>query len=179
MNEVIGSGSGSGSGRQPYVRAAVAAAVAGITALAAACAGGTAPPTGQTPYQQALSYAQCLRSHGDPGFPDPNSQGLFPHPAGPQYQSAISACGHLLPAQPTTASQRAAQVSQALRFSACMRSHGVTDFPDPTVVPGGKAVMMGPARGTDQNSPQFEAAVHACRQLEPGLAGQMTSGGTP
>ncbi len=104
MNEVVG------SGRQPCVRAAVAAAVAGITALAAACAGGTAPPSGQTPYQQSLSYAQCMRSHGDPGFPDPGSHGLFQHPAGPPYQSAASACGHLLPAQPMTASQGAAQV---------------------------------------------------------------------
>ena len=160
----------------------LAAALAGIAMLAVACAGGTptgaGPANGQTPYQQALAYARCMRAHGDPGFPDPNSQGLFPHPAGPQYQSATSTCAHLLPSQPLAAGQKQGHLRQALRFSACLRSHGVPGFPDPTVAQGGTAVGF-KLGNIDQNSPQFEAAVHACREFEPGLAGLMAGGGTP
>lgn len=176
MNEVIGS---SVTVRQRWMGATLVAAISGIATLAAACGGGASAPASQTPYQQAVAYAQCMRSHGDPGFPDPNSQGLFPHPAGPQYQSATSTCDHLLPAEPLTASQKAAHISQALKFSACMRSHGVSDFPDPIIVQGGRAVGFGPARDTDQNSPQFQGAVRACQKFEPGLAGQLSNGGTP
>jgi hypothetical protein len=158
----------------------LAAALAGIAMLAVACGGGSSagPANGQTPYQQALAYAGCMRAHGDPGFPDPNSQGLFPHPAGPQYQSATNTCEHLLPSQPLTAAQEQGHVRQALRFSGCMRSHGVPSFPDPTVAQGGTAVgfRMG---NIDRNSPQFQAAVHACREFEPGLAGLMAGGGLP
>jgi hypothetical protein len=161
----------------------LAAALAGIAVLAAACGGG--PPAGagsgigRTPFQQALAYARCMRAHGDPGFPDPNSQGLFPHPAGSQFQSASRACGHLLPSQPLTAAQKQEHVRQALKFTACMRSHGAPGFPDPTIVQGGTAVGLNPPRGAAQNSPQFRAAVQACRRFEPGMAGLMAGGSTP
>jgi hypothetical protein len=160
----------------------LAAALTGIAVLTAACGGGSpagaGSDSGQTPYQQAVAYARCMRAHGDPGFPDPSSQGLFPHPAGPQYQSATRACEHLLPSQPLTATQRQGHVRQALKFSACMRSHGIPGFPDPTTAQGGTAVgfRLG---NIDRNSPQFQAAVHACRAFEPGMAGLMGGGGTP
>ena len=173
------------SGGRARVRAGaglLAAALAGTAVLAAACGGGSpagaGSGNGQTPYQQALAYAHCMRAHGDPGFPDPNSQGLFPHPAGPQYQSATRACEHLLPSQPLTAAQEQGHVSQALRFAACMRSHGIPHFPDPAIAQGGTAVgfRLG---SIDRNSPQFQAAVHACRAFEPGMAGLMAGGGMP
>jgi hypothetical protein len=159
----------------------LAAALAGIAVLAAACGGGrpAGAATGRTPYQQALAYARCMRAHGDPGFADPNSQGLFPHPAGPRYQPATTACGHLLPGQPLTAAQKQEHVGQALKFAACMRSHGVPGFPDPIVVQGGTAVGLEPPRGMDRNSPRFQAAVRACRRFEPGMAGVLAGGGTP
>jgi hypothetical protein len=177
MNGIIGGGR---ARRQRGPAGILAGMLAGITVLAAACGTGTQAGAGtgggQTPYEQALAYAQCMRGHGDPGFPDPNGQGLFPHPAGSRYQAASNACGHLLPSQPLTAAQKEAHIEQALRFSACMRSHGVPDFPDPTVVRGGAAVELGPPRGTDTNSPRFQAAVRACRAFEPGLAGQLAGG---
>jgi len=178
MNDII-------TGGRNWRRAAagiLAAALAGIATLATAC--GSSPPagagsgSGQTPYRQALAYARCMRARGDPGFPDPDSRGLFPHPAGLQYRSASRACGHLLPSQPLTAGQKRGHVRQALAFSECMRSHGVAGFPDPAVAQGGTAV--GFQLGTiDQNSPQFQAAARACRVFEPGMAGTMTSGAAP
>jgi hypothetical protein len=162
--------------------AALTAAVTGFTLLVAACGGnpsGAGTSISQTPYQQALAYAQCMRSHGEPGFPDPDSQGLFRHlpPPSPQYQSASRACQHLLASQPLTAGQIHQHVSEALKFAGCMRSHAVPDFPDPSTGRGGAAIGFRMS-GVDQNSPQFQAAVQACRKFEPGVAGQL-AGGTP
>jgi hypothetical protein len=160
----------------------LAAAIAGIAVLAAACGSGSpsgaGSGSGQAPYQQALDYAHCMRAHGDPGFPDPNSQGLFPRPAGPRYQPASRACGHLLPSQPLTVAQKQEHVRQALRFAACMRSHGYPNYPDPIVTNGGAAVGLS-FGGIDQRSPQFHVAVQACHTLEPGLATQLAGGAAP
>lgn len=148
-------------------------------------AGAGRPPapvrgSGQTPYQQALAYAQCLRSHGVPNFPDPTSQGLITY--GPvdihsaQYLSANKICQHLLPSGPSlTTSQKHQDVRQALKFATCIRSHGVPDFADPVISGSGAAVGFRVPRA-DRNSPQFQAAVHACRIFEPKLA---VGGGTP
>ena len=46
-------------------------------------------------------------------------------------------------------------------YASCMRSHGVTDFPDPTA-----AGAFTPGN-LDPNSPQFRAASQACRSLQP------------
>jgi hypothetical protein len=50
--------------------------------------------------------------------------------------------------------------SLALRFANCMRTHGVTDFPDPGQGSGGSI------RGA--NSPAFIAASKTCDKLQPG-----------
>jgi hypothetical protein len=158
---------------------ALAAALSGLALLAAACSGAgptaaTGSASAQTPYQQALAYAQCMRTHGEPSFPDPTSQGLITFGPvdihSPRYLSANKACAHLIPSQPLTAAQRREHVSQALKFSACMRSHGIANFPDPIVTRGGAAVGLR-LSGIDQGSPQFQSAQHACRQFEPGLGG--------
>jgi hypothetical protein len=61
--------------------------------------------------------------------------------------------------------------AQLVAYARCMRSHGVSDFPDPTTVPGGGfAFQMNAGRGSDlnHNDPTFTAANQACRALEPG-----------
>jgi hypothetical protein len=60
---------------------------------------------------------------------------------------------------------------QALAYSRCMRSHHVSDFPDPTPIPGGGVgfqISAGPGSDLNHNSPRFEAADQACRSLAPG-----------
>ena len=60
-------------------------------------AGSTTPVT-DTPQHQAaeVKYAQCMRSHGVPDFPDPGSNGTFDiggiNAASPQVQKADKAC---------------------------------------------------------------------------------------
>src|SRR5260370_34299274 len=49
--------------------------------LVTACGGGSSPGAsatgGSTRAQAALAYARCMRSHGVPDFPDPDSNGNF------------------------------------------------------------------------------------------------------
>jgi len=186
MDHII-SGISGGGDRHRRTWAGMAAALAGIAMLAVACGGGppagSAVGSGQTSYQQALAYAQCMRSHGVPGFPDPTSQGLITY--GPvdihsaQYLSANKICQHLIPSGPSlTTAQKHQDVRQALGFARCIRSHGVPDFADPVIAGGGAGVgfRVPPA---DRNSPRFHAAVRACRNFEPGMAGATVGGGTP
>jgi hypothetical protein len=59
-------------------------------------------------------------------------------------------------------------ISDAYKYSACMRDHGVSNFPDPQVSHsnGGTkvAIQVPDAAGT---SPQFQAAQTACRSILP------------
>jgi hypothetical protein len=56
-------------------------------------------------------------------------------------------------------------------YARCMRSHGISDFPDPTTSPGGGVgiqVNGGPGSDLNKHNPRFKAANQACRSLEPG-----------
>jgi hypothetical protein len=155
--------------------AGVLPAVAVMVALVAACGGGSSSAAGgSSPYQKAVAYAQCMRSHGVPGFPDPDSEGNFiiqgPKLGGSPgaYQSADRACRRLLPnGGQMTAAQQQKALSQALKFSACMRAHGLPKFPDPVAEKGGVVLSLG-GSGISPNSPQFRSAQQACRSLMPG-----------
>lgn len=85
----------------------------------------------------ALAFSQCMRSHGVRNFPDPASSGGVPKVgaqqlgvSSSQLQTAQSVCAHLL-----APNQAQAQVilSGMRDFARCMRSHGVRNWPDPTV----------------------------------------------
>ena len=66
----------------------------------------TAPGVSPQVMQALLKYVACMRSHGVPDMPDPNSNGTLTLPTGgavsassPQFQSAQKACQKLFPAQ--------------------------------------------------------------------------------
>jgi hypothetical protein len=153
----------------------LAAILAGAGLLAAACGGGSSPAlTAQTAYQKSLAYSQCMRGHGVVGFPDPQPNGAIlttpqDHLAqgSPQFVAANKACKHLLPPiHPMTAAQQHQVTVQALKFVACMRSHGLPGMADPVVSATGVSVQI-PA-GIKPNSPVFHAAQQACQKLVPG-----------
>ena len=120
----------------------------------------------------SLKFSQCMRAHGVSNFPDPNGQGQIGidsstgiDPRSPTFQSAQKACRKLLPngGQPTP--QQLAKAKQsALAFSACMRKHGVKDFPDPDFSGGGVKMTLGgkPGSDLDPNNPTFRKAQAAC-----------------
>jgi predicted amidohydrolase YtcJ len=154
----------------------LAGALAASALLVAACGGGSGTPVSaqQTNYQKALAFSQCMRAHGEPGFPDPQPDGNLlingqaDHLNGALMNSANKACQHLMPkAPPLTAAQQQKITAQALKFVACMRAHGLSAFPDPQVNSGGIAMQL--PKDMSPNSPVFRAAQQACKKLMPGL----------
>jgi len=129
----------------------------------------------------ALKYSACMRSHGLSDFPDPTegsnglpswtinaggSSGL--NTGSSHYQTAQHACKNDLPdlgAQ--TPATKAAAGAKALKYVACMRSHGEPGFPDPN---GQGVIEINNATGIlNPNSPQYAKAQTACQKLDSGF----------
>jgi hypothetical protein len=155
-------------------RAVLAAALAGTALLAAACGGNAKPVSAAlTNYQKALAFSQCMRAHGEPGFPDPQPNGNLlidgqkDHLNGALMNKASKACQHLMPlGPPMTAAQQRKVTAQALKFVACMRTHGLPAFPDPKVDSRGIELQI--PQGVALNSAVLKNAQQACRNLSPG-----------
>jgi hypothetical protein len=138
---------------------------------------------------KALAYSHCMRSNGVPNYPDPNSNGDLPKGRAQafgvstsRYQAAEQACAHLLPSSgsasltqclmtgdcPRSVVQPA--LEQGRRFAQCMRSHGVPNWPDPTVDTLGRpsfpVTKAGISLGATR-SPHMLSKIGDC-QREPG-----------
>jgi hypothetical protein len=126
--------------------------------------------------KQGLRFAQCMRAHGVPSFPDPSSDGSFSFSGNPKqmagFQTASQACRKLLPkGKPPSPAEQAAMRKQALKFSSCMRSHGFPQFPDPVFTDGGIQIRLNKNAGMDPSSPAFQRAQQACQSFMPGKVG--------
>lgn len=176
------------------LRAAAAIAAAALAFCAAGCGGSssghiaelrstatrTSSSSATTPAESAqqsgaIAFARCMRSNGVPNWPDPNRSGVFDKSkltsqqlgaSTAKVQAAQGACSHYLPngGSGPTAAQLQQMRAQALRFSQCVRAHGVPTFPDPDStgrIPDPAAV------GVDQGSPKFRAANQACAKDRP------------
>ena len=163
-----------------------AAGVAGVagflvgTLAVAGCGGASqtaATAQSQTSVQQQsrtvwLGYARCVRSHGFPDFPDPavDSNGKPHFPASPQIKSIGQQeqgnCGRILSRLPAAATDRtpitSAGLHQDVLLAACMRRHGLPDWPDPQ--PDGTFRLAGTPYATMGKSGPVVAALLACRQ---------------
>ncbi|HSR83269.1 MAG TPA: hypothetical protein VLM11_03705 [Streptosporangiaceae bacterium] len=161
--------------------------MAGLVLLTAACAGGASPGRGPSStnggsglssyVSHALAFSRCVRAHGVPNFPDPDSSGDLSKAAMRQLgisasrlRAAINPCQNLLPGGPAPLS--AQQQHDYLTAAACMRSHGITNFPDPTFSGGGVHFLI--PSGTDVSSARFTQARQTCSRLIP--AGHPYSG---
>jgi hypothetical protein len=169
---------------------AAAAAIATATAIAAC---GSASPTSPTsssssgsggppsPAQLAqaqhdmVRFATCLRSHGVPNVPDPTNPRQFKTFLGgnqaPAVLTAETACQHLLPGggPPNhNATHSRAQITAALAFARCLRSHGFPNFPDPTST-GDLSHQMLAAAGINLQQPAVAQAADACVGVTHGL----------
>jgi hypothetical protein len=102
--------------------------------------------------------------------------GLFGAACGVSHSSGVANIGSTAKAPSASSSSgTSARYRAALAYVDCMRSHGVSDFPDPGVdgqidvdfAHGGKGGS--PATpGIDRNSPQYISADQRCRHLLPG-----------
>jgi hypothetical protein len=150
--------------------AALAAACSSADSSAASSSGGStnsqdssSAPSSSS--RSGLLFISCVRTHGVASFPDSavsandgqlelNVPGYLK--AEPQFQSALTVCQKDLPGGGSAAKTQHVSIQQELVYASCMRSHGVTNFPDP--LPGGGFNFTG-----NTSSPQFQAADTACR----------------
>jgi hypothetical protein len=179
----------------PLCRAGlVIMALLGTGVLAAACSGGTSghgvaslgktttttgpfgvPGRSKTdPSGSALAFVNCMRAHGEPNMPEPVIDGrsvkivVTPSldPNSSRFTGANNACRHLLqdngvPRNTITAADQA----DYLKAAACMRSHGVPNFPGPVFENGSVAFDI--QTPIDTNSSQYERALPICQKLIP------------
>jgi hypothetical protein len=125
--------------------------------------------------QKGVKFAECMRSHGISQFPDPRATGRLTIDAvangssvdtsTPAFTHALDACKALEPAGFTGGRRTAQQQSAALKFAACIRQNGVTDFPDP--VNGLPLVDTNRIPSTEQPGGMtvLKAAMHKCSAL--------------
>jgi hypothetical protein len=135
---------------------------------------------------QELRYAKCMRASGEPNFPDPNSQGAFSFgsaqgidPGSPQFRTAQGKCAKYIPHPSFSPARQQQLYEQMVRYSQCMRSHGVPSYPDPTKGAGGGVSVSiggGPHSGLDPTSPIFQRAQQACSKI-PGAPPALGAGG--
>jgi hypothetical protein len=182
-------------GRRPRLRRAalVTAGILAVGVGIAACGGPspagvatvstttTASSAGSdsTPATGLLAYVSCMRSHGVPNFPDPTGSGGIPKDdvirafravSNAQVQTASNECARLLPAGGSLSGQATQAVptqdqQDYLKAAACMRSHGITNFPDPTF--SGGSVNFAIPSSINSNSTQFNQARQTCQKLIP------------
>lgn len=152
---------------------------AGLAACGgSAASGGGTGTSARASAAQFLQFSKCMRAHGLPKFPDPDSHGgisLTPgsglNPQSPAFQAAQKACRPKLPGGgPGTIRPSKRQVAAALVFARCMRSHGMPNFPDPLQsAPAGsgpivslQGMLFKPGPGMDPRSPAFQQAAAHC-----------------
>ena len=186
-------------------RAAAAIIAAAALVLLAACSGspsstGSGSPSstgsggssdaGGSANSPLLAFSQCMRSHGVPGFPDPQpgaTNAKFPGAqqlgvASSRYQAAGNACQHLLPAgvdDQFPPAEVPLLLSGMRQFSQCMRSHGVPNWPDPAVDSEGRPFFDLSDNGfsrSEAHSPQLGAKEAACQHLLPSALGGLPEG---
>lgn len=121
---------------------AAAAVLAGCGSGSSNSTTSTDPPSQaqiQRMQQAMVRFADCMRTHGVPEFPDPSAPEQFKaslSSTAPAFRAAMPVCQHLLPAggrggqasAPPSRAQKAAE----LAFARCMRAHGFPSFPDPS-----------------------------------------------
>ena len=148
--------------------------------------GGSGSTPGTTQFRdESVTFSRCMRADGVPNFPDPPGNGGFGlkdlaqrgsngqtmsingvSVNAPAFRAAMAKCQKYIPEPPVVSASELANVrAQAVQFGRCMRSHGITNFPDPRIQTGvgghGIAIDNGP--GINPNSPAFEAARQTCQ----------------
>jgi hypothetical protein len=152
--------------------------LAALVLAAAGCGTGTpaaaARPTAN-PVTVWHEVAQCVRDHGIPDFPDPtvDAQGQPHLPAGVPTppDSIVQACQPILNQLPPADRPGGPQNDPAMmrRFAACMRAHGIQDWPDPNA--SGEFPLPASLAGNMKRGPRWPQIQTAwqgpCKQYDP------------
>ena len=118
-----------------------------------------------------------MQTSGVPNFPSPVISGsrisihigkaLGVDPNSRQYESALSACKHLLPNGGAGPTITPADQADYLKGVACLRAHGFPQFPDPTFTQNNVSFDIPPSFKLRMKTPQFEHTLTICDKLIP------------
>ncbi|MEV1173607.1 hypothetical protein [Nonomuraea sp. NPDC049784] len=160
-----------------------------LVPLLAACGtspGSAAPsatPTAQSELAIYRELAACLRAHGYPNLPDPVQDprtGEIDLPPGTVKppDSALAPCRSIMAklpkrGRPSHRPPTAAEMAGLKKFAACMRSHGLRDFPDPN--PEGDFQL--PRSYASKGKQGMRTQLDACKKEHPGTLERGGPGG--
>ncbi len=145
--------------------------------VVAACGGSKPAARPTTGSGKQYAAARCMRAHGVPNFPDPNSFGGNPVLAspgsdtitiagvpfsGPAFEAAEKRCDPLGLASPRPPIGEH-QKEQLIAFAECMRRHGLTNWADPIFPRGGGIVQTGES-AYNRDDPKVIAAARTCNK---------------
>jgi len=121
-------------------------------------------------------FARCARNHGYPNFPDPVLNGdKLDYPGSghevkdqmaavmqtPECKAVMDQLQALL--DPTTRAPSTADMQKLKQFAACMRDHGIPEFPDPKA--DGSFPIAGTPLENEGRSARVLAGEDACKQF--------------
>jgi hypothetical protein len=161
-----------------------AVAALAIVVISAGC-GGTRSSSGSetvatpatvnstaTARAKAVKFAECMRTNGVRGFPDPDATGALTIDAvangssldtsSAAFTQAISACKDLEPSGFTGHRRSPQEQEAALEFAQCIRDNGVRDFPDPAKDEPMIDTNRIPSAATPGGMSILHAAMHKC-----------------
>jgi hypothetical protein len=154
-----------------------------VVLLSAGCSNAAAQPgasssaadTNAATRQQAVKFAECMRTNGFRNFPDPDASGTYTIDAiangssidtnSAAFKQAITACKDLQPAGFTGHKRTPQEQENAIRFAQCIRDNGVKDFPDPTPDSPLIDTTRMPGNPDGQNIPGLQTAMQKCRDF--------------
>jgi len=128
-----------------------AAAAAALALMLAGCGTGPAAHAAARPSANPAAvyrqFAQCVRAHGQPNFPDPvvdaQGQPQLPPDVDKPPDAVMQACASILNQLPASArggrGTQPPDPAMMRQFAVCMRAHGIDDWPDPN--PDGSFTM--------------------------------------
>jgi hypothetical protein len=147
------------------------------TVAVAACGSSGNPGTGTHSggVPAGIRFAECMRTHGVPKFPDPGSTHEIPILRSPAFQSALKSCQRLVGGgvSPGPPSPRAR--ARLLEIAECMRRRGISDFPDPrggsppatltgySLILGTAGYFLALPDSINPGSPAFKQAASVCK----------------
>jgi hypothetical protein len=155
--------------------------LAAIAVTAAGCGGSSNHAASTQPPDAAAAWHRvvlCARANGMPNLPDPqisaNGKAIFPSGLNipPQTRRACQSLYDRLVPNAHNDAPTQAQLAALLRFARCMRSHGISDWPDPR--PDG--TFLPDARIMHSLKSAFRSQLMTCEHLNPDPRGRVYFG---
>jgi hypothetical protein len=156
-----------------------ALAAAALVFAVSACGGTHSPTASSTTANVAAGWHQlvvCARENGMPGLQDPRidertGKAIFPSGLNVPQQTR-RACGRIfnrLVPNAETHAPTPAQLAALVRFARCMRTHGISDWPDPR--PDG--TFAPDAHIANSLKSAFRSQLMVCERLNPDPHGRV------